>query len=472
MPAKIFHLDLYGKRQSKYDTLESLSIVDALWTEVSSVAPYYFFVPKNTDGQGEYEAGFWVNEIFPANVTGIVTAIDNLAIHYSREEATELARKILNSQNPYTEYGIKDQRKHKKEARIAELRESFEDTSPIPIAYRPFDTRYMYYTKKTECWINSPRYAFMRHMLDWENIWIVMKIGHNQELSAPIMITKDIIDFRSWSAPWMQWGDYLHPLYLYTDSETLQNTTPMFATDTGELPPLTGGHQKTPNLDPTIWARIDECVYGKSGEKSSALSGTSFAKEVYGTTPEEVLDYIYAVLHAPTYREKYREFLKIDFPRVPYPDALVRSATNPSRGEFRKVFDRLVTLGGELRGLHLLESPKVHDFITTFPIAGSGEVEKVVCTPLLKGDVTEWQGDFFPVWQVWINSTQYFDNVPLVVWNFSIWGYQPAQKWLKDRKWRVLTWEDIERYQEMIVALMETARVMGEIDRTINNPHP
>ncbi len=241
MPAKIFHLDLYGKRQSKYDTLESLSIVDALWTEVSSVAPYYFFVPKNTDGQGEYEAGFWVNEIFPANVTGIVTAIDNLAIHYSREEATELARKILNSQNPYTEYGIKDQRKHKKEARIAELRESFEDTSPIPIAYRPFDTRYMYYTKKTECWINSPRYAFMRHMLDWENIWIVMKIGHNQELSAPIMITKDIIDFRSWSAPWMQWGDYLHPLYLYTDSETLQNTTPMFATDTGELPPLDRG---------------------------------------------------------------------------------------------------------------------------------------------------------------------------------------------------------------------------------------
>ena len=124
---------------------------------------------------------------------------------------------------------------------------------------------------------------------------------------------------------------------------------------------------KTPNLDPEIWAKIDESI-GKL------------------TTPEEVLDYIYAVLHSPNYRDKYKEFLKIDFPRVPYPDALVPSTPNPSRGEdvnpskeeIRKIFDDLVRLGGELRELHLLESPRVHDFITTFPIAGSGEVEKVV----------------------------------------------------------------------------------------------
>lgn len=96
------------------------------------------------------------------------------------------------------------------------------------------------------------------------------------------------------------------------------------------------------------------------------------------TTPEDILDYIYAVLHSPSYRNKYREFLKIDFPRVPYPDALVRSTPSPSRGECRKVFDALVKLGGELRALHLLESPKVEEYITTFPVAGSGEVEKVI----------------------------------------------------------------------------------------------
>lgn len=165
MPAIIHHLDLYGKRQEKYDTLESLSLGGIEWTTVSSVEPYYFFVPKNTDGQEEYESGFSIGEIFPVNVTGIVTAIDKLAIHYTADEAKELAQKILNSPNPYAEFGIKDQRKYNKEARIAELREVFENSVPTPISYRPFDNRYMYYTQKTECWINSPRYDKMRHLL-------------------------------------------------------------------------------------------------------------------------------------------------------------------------------------------------------------------------------------------------------------------------------------------------------------------
>ncbi len=194
---------------------------------------------------------------------------------------------------------------------------------------------------------------------------------------------------------------YLFPLYLYSDSETLDGTT------------------RTPNLDASIWEKINESV-GRDA------------------TPEEVLDYIYAVLHSPSYREKYKEFLKIDFPRVPYP-------------KDGASFEALVKLGSVLRGLHLLESPKVEEYITTFPITGSGEVEKVT----------------YVSWNVYINSTQYFGDVPEVAWNFYIWGYQPAQKWLKDRKWRVLTWEDIMHYQSMIVALTETARVMEEVDKVI-----
>lgn len=131
--------------------------------------PYYFFVPKNTDGQEAYEEGFSVSEMFPLNVTGIVTAIDKLAIHYTSQEAKELTSRILNSLDPYQEFDIKDQRKHKKEARIMELREAFQN--PItPIIYRPFDTRYMYYTKKTECWINSPRYEVMKRVFFKDNI--------------------------------------------------------------------------------------------------------------------------------------------------------------------------------------------------------------------------------------------------------------------------------------------------------------
>jgi predicted helicase len=160
---------------------------------------------------------------------------------------------------------------------------------------------------------------------------------------------------------------------------------------------------------------------------------------VTGTfAPIDILDYIYAVLYSPTYREKYKEFLKIDFPRVPYPE---NAAT----------FRKLVQLGGELRQLHLLESPVVEQFITTYPVAGDNKVSKV-----------KYEGG-----KVWINATQYFDDVPQIAWEFYIGGYQPAQKWLKDRKGRELSFEDIQHYQKIVIALAETDRIMKEIDEVV-----
>jgi len=141
------------------------------------------------------------------------------------------------------------------------------------------------------------------------------------------------------------------------------------------------------------------------------------------------------VLHSPSYREKYKEFLKIDFPRIPYPSD-------------KKTFQKLVSLGKELRLLHLLESPKVNTFITTYPESGSDTVERLE----------------FKDGNVYINETQYFGNVPKLAWEFWIGGYQPAQKWLKDRKGRILTNQDIEHYQKIIVTLYETDVVMKKID--------
>lgn len=151
--------------------------------------------------------------------------------------------------------------------------------------------------------------------------------------------------------------------------------------------------------------------------------------------PIDLLDYIYAVLHSPTYREKYKEFLKIDFPRVPYPkDA--------------KSFWKLVEKGKAIRELHLLESPLLEHRITQYPIAGTNQVGKVR----------------YEDGKVYINESQYFSNVPQIAWEFYIGGYQPAQKWLKDRKDRTLNFEDINHYQHIIIALTETARLMKEID--------
>jgi len=171
--------------------------------------------------------------------------------------------------------------------------------------------------------------------------------------------------------------------------------------------------------------------------------------------PIDLLDYIYAVLHSPTYREKYKEFLKIDFPRVPYPKD---AAT----------FWKLVELGGEIRQIHLLESAVVEKYITKYPVNGDNVVLKPIFVKVQNFDKVspETKESSTAVFgKVHINETQYFENVPEIAWNFYIGGYQPAQKWLKDRKGRTLEFEDILHYQKIIVALSETDRLMKEIDK-------
>jgi hypothetical protein len=193
------------------------------------------------------------------------------------------------------------------------------------------------------------------------------------------------------------------------------------------------GQERTPNLNLEIVNQI------ATGLGLSFVAETPMGHDPLETktvfSPIDLLDYIYAVLHSPSYREKYKEFLKIDFPRVPYP-------------KDKNTFWKLVKLGREIREIHLLESPQVEKNITQYSIDGDNVVGKI-----------KFQDN-----KVYINETQYFDNVPEVAWNFYIGGYQPAQKWLKDRKDRELSYEDILHYQKIIVALTETDRIMREID--------
>ncbi|WP_207924620.1 type ISP restriction/modification enzyme [Pedobacter changchengzhani] len=186
---------------------------------------------------------------------------------------------------------------------------------------------------------------------------------------------------------------------------------------------------------------------------------------------------MYAVLHSPSYREKYKEFLKIDFPRVPYP-------------KHAKEFYDLVALGSQLRKLHLLESEETENYITQYPIDGDNLVVKPVFVPAVisneeqpvpihrEGEISleeqiatpaekQARNDENVMGKVYINETQYFDHVPQVAWNFYIGGYQPAQKWLKDRKGRTLEFDDILHYQKIIKALSRTGEIMAEIDKVM-----
>jgi predicted helicase len=207
---------------------------------------------------------------------------------------------------------------------------------------------------------------------------------------------------------------FVFPLYLYPSTDELDASA-----------------GRRPNINPEFLKALAENL------KAPQEGPHGLPK---GVTPEDIFHYVYSVFHSPTYRTRYGAFLKIDFPRLPL-------TSN------RDLFFSLAALGGELAGLHLMESPKLNDLITEFPEKGTDAVEKVQYTDKDK--------------RVWINSTQYFGGVPSAVWNFHIGGYQVCEKWLKDRKGRTLTYEDIQHYQKIVVALNETIRLMAEIDQVI-----
>lgn len=426
---KVFHFELFGIREMKYDFLSDSSLNTANFQELNPEKPFLFFVPKDNKGSEEYNYGFKVNELFTQFTSGMVTANDALSVFKSKKELNFVTAKILESKDPYTEFKIKDSRRVSKEGRIDDLKKAKEKGIMI-VHFRPFDFNYMYQFDKNEHWINSPRNEIMQHFIKGENIGVVIAKQCVDDWKY-ILCTKYANDFNLTSTAGRLGSGYTFPLYLYLYPETHAQQAIGQTTE------------RTPNLNPEIIKQIAEklglgFVPEKEAQGNVCFINNAEVRDDFKTTfaPIDVLDYIYAVLHSPNYREKYKEFLKIDFPRVPYP-------------KDTESFWQLVQLGGQIRQIHLLESPVVENYITQYPMDGDNMVYK-----------PKYQNG-----KVFINDTQFFDQVPEVAWNFYIGGYQPAQKWLKDRKGRKLEFEDILHYQKIIVALSETDRLMKAIDQ-------
>ena len=409
---RVFHYDLFGKRELKYDFLLINSLKTVPYKELPNVAPNYFFKSKDFEEQKEYNKGFSINELFPVNSVGLVTAKDAVLINDSKEN---LIKKVQDY------YSIEGEKK-------------FVQT----ISYRPFDDKYIYYDTNL---VERAREKVMKHFIKGQNLGLF--IGRQGQVVGSMtwnlaFITKSISDFNLY----YRGGGISFPLYLYNDKNKADQTN-LFEDYTTygdkekknessivEEPQFAyRNFAYRPNLSQQIVRGIEKSLGIPFIIQQNKTSNNEFGEV-------DILDYIYAVLHSPTYREKYKEFLKIDFPRVPYP-------------KNKETFWQLVKLGGELRQIHLLESPVVEKYITQYPIDGDNEVSR----PKYEDG------------KVYINETQYFDNVPEVAWNFFIGGYQPAQKWLKDRKEKTLEFDDILHYQKIIVALSETNRLMNEIDK-------
>ena len=411
---KVFQFDLQGKREIKYEYLIENSIESIKWKNVLYEEPYYFFKSLNYSILEKYNEGFQVTEIFHNYNSGIQTKRDGLTINFSIAEINEIVEDFLSidAEDIRKKYNLPiDGRDWQIQLAKNDLQKGYK---VIPIQYRLFDMRYTAYTGKSKGFIAYPRDTISSHFLN-NNIGLVFKrtgriYGSTYDF---FFITKNVISEGLFAIDPLG-REYIAPVYLYPE--------------TNEQQTIGQSTERTPNLNAEIVKQIAEKL-GLTFTNEKETTKDTFA-------PIDILDYIYAVLHSQNYREKYKEFLKIDFPRVPYP-------------KDKDTFWQLVKLGGQIREIHLLESSTVEKYITQYPEDGNN----VVVKPKYENG------------KVYINDTQYFDNVPQVAWDFYIGGYQPAQKWLKDRKDRKLEFDDILHYQKIIVALTETDRLMNEINK-------
>ena len=408
--ARVHRADLYGLRKDKYATLDAGSVAETDWTEIKPAIPSWLFVPQDTETLAEYEHGWSLRDVFSPNgdpAPGIVTTHDEFAISWTSEEMAEKVEMLLATTTEEEARGLfrlcsQDQWRYERAKK--ELADSAWRERIVPILYRPFDVRWTVYDRNVAVHRRErasdnmllPNLALCTSRATeisrgWEHAWVSNSLLQHHTVSI-----KEV--------------NYLFPLWLYP------RDTPTDLLDTASS-------EKRANLSPDFVAALTATV----GETP---------------TPDDTLAWIYAVLYAPSYRARYADFLKRDFPRVPL-------TAN------RELFDALVGFGRELIALHVLNTTLPR--ITTFDVGGSNVVDKLRWAQDADGDAG----------RVYINAEQYFGKVPAAVWDMHIGGYRVAEKWLKDRKGRALSYDDLEHYQSVISALARTLELQAGIDAAI-----
>ncbi|MFQ5431020.1 MAG: type ISP restriction/modification enzyme [Nitrospinota bacterium] len=442
--AAVRHADLWGLREiyekekkggnlsgGKYHWLNENSIETTKWKKLKPQSPFYFFIPQDTKLLGEYEKGWKVTEAIPINGVGMTTARDHVVIDFKKDPILKRAKLFRDSKDSDAKLCRQLAIPMKKGWNINNARNLIGNEKDLkkhikPVLYRPFDERFIFYHDSL-VWRTVKQ--VMGHMLAGKNLGLIARrqmIGHLMSyfFASNRIIADGVIRSDN------KGGESLFPLYLYPDVSKQKDWV-------DEQPSSAPGGRR-PNLSMEF---VNEFEYRLGIEFRS--DGKGDLKKTFG--PEDVFDYMYAVFHCPTYRSRYAEFLKTDFPRLPL-------TSN------KKLFRKLCALGDELKKFHLME--KQGKPLAKFPVEGDSIVDKVRYTA---------PGDGAKKGRVWINKTQYFEGVPPEVWEFHIGGYQVCQKWLKDRKGRKLEYNDFEHYQNIVAALKETIRLMAEIDSAIDS---
>lgn len=400
--AQVMHAELWGARAVKNTALEAMTIDSPEFKDVTPHRSPWTFKAQNWALKGHYDDFVSIADWFSPNgrpAPGVVTTHDQFAISWSETDATTKVERFLETRSELEARSLwrlcsQDQWNYSRA--ISGLSSGEWRNQIKQVSYRPFDIRFLVYDSNVSV---HRRERASRHMLDTENIALVT-CRQSAVSSWEHAFISDLIVDDSYLSNRTKERGFCLPLYLYPTEQDLDQT-------------------RLINLDPKLWKKL-----------------RGLAKDAAHGEPDEVatFDYIYGVLHCPAYRETYAEFLKADFPRIPWP---------ASPTEFWDIAEK----GGELRRLHLMQPAAIGP--TPYPYTGEGD--DVVDAPRLDGS------------RIWINAIQGFDAVPPAAWDFWIGGYQPARKWLKDRKGRALSFEDIQHYQRILKILSETDRIMGTI---------
>ncbi|OGW52012.1 MAG: hypothetical protein A2Z50_05225 [Nitrospirae bacterium RBG_19FT_COMBO_42_15] len=412
----VYHSEIWGIREDKYNWLNKHDITKTKWKKIKPKSEFYLFIPRDEGLLKQYEAYPKITDIFPVNSVGIVTSRDSFAINTDREALKRRIRQFRDKNLPddiiRQTFLLKDTSQFKLgQAREKVMNEHDWEEAITKILYRPFDVQSFFYQDAV---IERPRRKVMHHMLQ-ENIGLLTCRQQNTTGFYHAFVTNTIVESCIVSNQTREIS-YLFPLYLYQEKEKPKKRSAGSIMMLFE--PQEGYQARKPNLPPALIEALTK----------------AFKKSL---SPEQIFYYIYAVLYSNTYRTKYAEFLKIDFPRIPFTKDY-------------KLFNRISEYGKRLVELHLLKSPDLDPAILRLQGKGDNKVEK------LKYDRKEKR--------LYLNQNQYFEGITEDVWQYQIGGYQVCDKWLKDRKGKRLSLEDVRHYSRIVISLLKTIKIQKSID--------
>lgn len=461
---RIFHRHVWGIRETKYTWLmksEKLASTDK-WTELRPVSPFYLLVPEDRAISAEYTQGWRINELFSTYAAGMVTARDSLTVQFSLKEIRNVVHDFasLPIEVARQKYNLgKDVRDWKVSLAQSDLNsQNLKDDLISPVHYRPFDFRFTYYTGRSRGFICMPRPEVMGHMLAGDNLGLISARSNKSDTMNHFLASRYITEAKTGESTTQS---TLFTLYEYPTIDAAFD-------DIEKDWPRTNGRR--PNLSRAF---VDQVTSKLNME--FVTDGRGDLHQTFG--PEDIFHYAYAIFHSPTYRTRYGEQLKIDFPRLPLTDDV-------------ELFRQLVMRGVDLVALHLLEddyegaywnrhnepSPLTQP-ITEF-VPGKNRTQV--------GSMSKSRAYDDKLKRIYLDTSsikdgsyfQFSDEInaeeALETWGFQIGGYQVLHKWLYDRRakgsdaGRVLTDEDIEHYQRVVVSLYLTRKLMDEIDEMID----